>query len=166
MGRFCVMEVTAIEYLLFIFYDAGSESFHRICECVLYDKAWKWGGVYWHCGVRGPYKPPSVCCLHTYQWALLQCKRVCTVYILLNFIPFKIFQPCFNAVFPMTSIFTSIPCIILYKCRLPIHTHTHTHTHTNEILTNFLCKLVKMSFFLLIHQHICWQNIMCDCCDH
>jgi len=39
------------------------------------------------------------------------------------------------------SIFTSIPCTILYKFRLAIHTHkcartharahTHTHTHTN-----------------------------------
>lgn len=27
-GRFCIMEVVAIEYLLFLFYVAGSESFH------------------------------------------------------------------------------------------------------------------------------------------
>lgn len=40
-GRFCIMEVVAIEYLLFLFHDAGSESFHRICERVLYDKTWK-----------------------------------------------------------------------------------------------------------------------------
>jgi len=41
MGRFSIMEVVAIEYLLFLFHDAGSESFHRTCECVLYDKTWK-----------------------------------------------------------------------------------------------------------------------------
>ena len=40
-GRFCIMEVFDIEYLLFLFHAAGSESFHRICECVLYDEAWK-----------------------------------------------------------------------------------------------------------------------------
>jgi len=28
VGRFCIMEVVAIEYLLFLFHDVGSEPFH------------------------------------------------------------------------------------------------------------------------------------------
>jgi hypothetical protein len=77
---------------LFLFHDPGSESFQRTYWCVLHDTTWEWGAVCWLSGVRWPYKPSSLCCLHTNERALLQRERVSDIFLSQIYIHTSAFQ--------------------------------------------------------------------------